>query len=750
MNAFVDIAKDPYITRGNWNTLTTNTGNMLLRAGVHPAYVTSFLGQPIIKEYVKFSNNRESKIVSDTGKIKDKFQLNLVAENLDLGGNNYIDIDGKVKTFSAIYKALVKKAPKSRYVDEVEGALSNLTNTRIADFIGVELTNENAYRFDAIVNKISNEHKNIFYTKTIPFNEISLKDFNNEILNRKTNKIQLSALNAFFEFQEKSKEIRNNVMASKQDVNGFGKNYTSLLSTYNQISQLLINEENEVIGSLKGFDTKLEKEGKKTILGHYTENSIYWVKELMEKNPKLFFTSHQGIVNTFNEIAKDVQSGLLTDTKLGDVLEQEYYSYLLSGFGPFKMSNDEKDDLINNFPKEFKNFKDSNKQDYLILEELSIMTGEKGKLFVGLSNAKKSTEYEANITDSWNDLLNDHKEEALKLIKYSYLTSGFKMNKSQFYSLIPYQFFVENKIDEYLTEQSKNVKDFDISFLKQLYRNNYNNNRLVPNYFSSDVLTNRQDYPTVKNFDQFGLRSAFKLNTTDKARFYVKSSIGIIDENGNLNTEPLLYELKGYDSEFRPIYVRVNVLGYSDKKGNKAVEYGFNESVKSFINPNIKVVVDHYNEIQDEVVYPFDYFNQYINVQQANSLKNKANKTISIELSESETPRFTIKRGKTEVGFIDYSDESGELSVDNIVVYDKYRGNSYGKESLSLLEEATGMKIKRNNQESELGKKMFNKFENEKFFNENKESILNKYPDITLSDINQMNEEELNNLKECL
>ena len=35
MNAFVDIAKDPYITNINWNMMTTNTGNMLLRAGVH-------------------------------------------------------------------------------------------------------------------------------------------------------------------------------------------------------------------------------------------------------------------------------------------------------------------------------------------------------------------------------------------------------------------------------------------------------------------------------------------------------------------------------------------------------------------------------------------------------------------------------------------------------------------------------------------------------------------------------------------
>ncbi len=61
LNAYVDIAKDPYITRGNWNTLTANAGFLMLRAGIHPNKVNAFLGQPIIKEYVKAVYNNESK-----------------------------------------------------------------------------------------------------------------------------------------------------------------------------------------------------------------------------------------------------------------------------------------------------------------------------------------------------------------------------------------------------------------------------------------------------------------------------------------------------------------------------------------------------------------------------------------------------------------------------------------------------------------------------------------------------------------
>jgi hypothetical protein len=59
LNAFVDIAKDPFITKAGWVTMTTNTGNLLLRAGLHPFYVNALLSQTVIKDYVEFSEQYE-------------------------------------------------------------------------------------------------------------------------------------------------------------------------------------------------------------------------------------------------------------------------------------------------------------------------------------------------------------------------------------------------------------------------------------------------------------------------------------------------------------------------------------------------------------------------------------------------------------------------------------------------------------------------------------------------------------------
>ena len=47
-------------------TLTTNVGNLLIRSGMHPLYVTSFMAQPILREYVAYQNSQKSLVQDDT------------------------------------------------------------------------------------------------------------------------------------------------------------------------------------------------------------------------------------------------------------------------------------------------------------------------------------------------------------------------------------------------------------------------------------------------------------------------------------------------------------------------------------------------------------------------------------------------------------------------------------------------------------------------------------------------------------
>lgn len=66
LNAFVDIAKDPYIFNLNINTVTSNTAFMLVRAGFDPEWVNAFMSQPILVDYVAAELNNNSV----TGKAK--------------------------------------------------------------------------------------------------------------------------------------------------------------------------------------------------------------------------------------------------------------------------------------------------------------------------------------------------------------------------------------------------------------------------------------------------------------------------------------------------------------------------------------------------------------------------------------------------------------------------------------------------------------------------------------------------------
>jgi hypothetical protein len=60
LNAYVDNAKDPYISLVNNNKFTSSTGYLMLRSGVTMDVVNRFLSQPIIKDYVEEMSNDES------------------------------------------------------------------------------------------------------------------------------------------------------------------------------------------------------------------------------------------------------------------------------------------------------------------------------------------------------------------------------------------------------------------------------------------------------------------------------------------------------------------------------------------------------------------------------------------------------------------------------------------------------------------------------------------------------------------
>lgn len=540
LNAFVDIAKDPYITRGNWVTMTTNTGNLLLRKGVHPFYVNAFLAQPILKEYIEFSASYES------------------SENQGLS---------------------------------------------TADAFIKERFGEEKY------NKRNNS--NIFSEdlKTLRSKEFLTKETS-----------QMNVLATFLKYQSASKAIKTNIDASKFMVNGIGGSVNSLIiaknaadsildaeNRYNQLEDKSNFKDNIILGFRSKFTNP---NGSESMFSKLYNNIIIKPEQMVKANPKLFLAGNDTIQDTFNEISHDSKNEILLDEDLGKDLDKTFYSYIMSGFDSLSITSQKRKDLTLKFPKEFEAFKEANKGKYTIVDEITVNQGNTLE-FIGLNNRKKSQDYEKLMVGSFLDLLNKDEEFANKLIKYSYLVSGFSNNKSQFFSMIPTQWFNRNNINRYIIDKSaeynNDYKDSnDDNFIDQYYLANLENKKLVKNVSQGQVLKGS------------GSIHGFVLDKPGKAGYFrVKS-----DPMGQ--NPDIYYKLIGYDVEYRGVYSRfipnindqlseIKPLNVKDKKGNRIINYdtkGINLKPVTETSPGLANNIDK-NQLEllnQKVFYPRDEF----------------------------------------------------------------------------------------------------------------------------------------------
>lgn len=544
LNAFVDIAKDPYITRGNWVTMTTNTGNLLLRKGVHPFYVNAFLAQPILKEYIEFSASYEA------------------SENQGLS---------------------------------------------TADAFIKERFGEDKY------NKRNNS--NIF-------NEDLKTLRSKEFLNKESS--QMNVFATFLKYQSASKAIKDNINASKHMVDGIGGSVNSLMIAKNAVDSILEAEDRyNQLGDksefkdniILGFRSKFTNpNGSESMFSKYYNNVILEPVKIVRSNPTLFLEGNETIQNTFNEISHDLKNQILVDFEkgsgnLGKILNKTFYSYIMSGFNSLNIKNQERKDLALKFPKEFEQFQKDNKGKYAIIDQMKVTPGNTLD-FIGLNNRKKSQEFEKLMVGSFLDLINTNEEFANKLIKYSYLTSGFNNHSSQFFTMIPTQWFNRNNINRYIIDTNDKYKiNSDVNddfFIDQFYLANLENKKLVKNVSQGQVLKGS------------GSIHGFVLDKPGKVGYYRFKE----DPNGINPT--IYYKLIGYNVDNQGVYSRfipnindelseIKPLNVKDKKGNRIINYdtkGINLKPVSETSPNLAKNINKktLSDLHDSAIYPRDMF----------------------------------------------------------------------------------------------------------------------------------------------
>lgn len=519
LNAFVDIAKDPYITKGNWTTITTNVGNLLIRAGMHPLMVTNFMAQPIIGDYIKFKQNLEglgNTLVGDTDYAFKKDSVVKALNEIDpsygiLYTRHIAKLNVEYKMESANKDLEVGNITKEEFDKLVEPLTKPRAESRNAimkSLKNTEMTKEEKIAKTLEIEKILiKEHDKVFNPRAISLNQ-SLEYYRNQNLKGRDNEFQWVVYNKFQDLVKTSQVVRENILVSKLDTSGAGKNINSLYSIANMYDYIVSKEDEK--GALKGFESKFEGT---TLEAYY--NSLKEVIKIVQNNPKLFPQGTAQVQDMFNEISQNIEGKSAVNEKLMEALEIGYNSYLMSNM--FNISQEEANDLFAKFPARFQEFAKTNKDKYFMLEDLVVKARKKNKKGqvdrITLNNRKKDQYYEKAFTDSWNDLFLDNPKIAEDLVKYAFMTSGFQMNSSQFFTYIPHQYMIKRDINEFIskfTDGSVGQGDF----IDLFFRNNLDNTKYVKS------LPKKTEVSPVSKVDS---TSVFKINdlTSGMAKYYV-------------------------------------------------------------------------------------------------------------------------------------------------------------------------------------------------------------------------------------
>lgn len=560
-SAFVDAANKPFIINANWVTQTNNLALMLIRAGVHPFKVNAFINSQVLKDYIRYQTSIESNTTFEKVPLP---QLNFsVQRHIKELKNAPSPVEGERadRLFRRLYNIWDISKYSSNLDEKSSEKMVKRLNKNINKYLGIKgkkAIEENQPQIKAIFDFMLNQYDAISFPTKQSIGDFSLVDFRNN------NVPDSLILDIYFDWTIVAKSLSKGVGAARVDIDGKGKNIGSLISNINSINDLITEAGDK--GKLNGWANKLKFNGHRTALGVAIDNALLLPYNIMRANPKYFLTASDTVVNTANIISMHIYGETLNNELLAKDVMNSYYTYILSGFAPFRMDNRQKADLILKIPSEFEEMQ-KKYSDNPLLQELYPKKGLAKAKYIAMPNLKKPVSYKNSLVDGFKDLLADEPVFAERLIKYAYLTSGFNLTMGQFHEFIPYEWLNEKGINTYLKSIELSNLDIDYNFIDAFFRNNIENDRYITTVWNIENIKGIESYNAIK---------LFKLSN-DEIPSYLIKHIDKSYEPGVADTIRY-YSLAGINDKNEPIYVRTTPLGRKDGKGNNFVEYNINSA----------------------------------------------------------------------------------------------------------------------------------------------------------------------------
>ncbi len=568
MNAIVDAAKDPYVSRANLNQYTAGTMFMLARTGVEREWIVPFIGQPILKDVVAAQAAQEGRFgkpVFDTKRGKRLSAIEIVLAKYGL------EVDEKEFRGSEDYKSLRKdKGEDITYT--AKQLVSNIEKPDMAD------------------TKFLSEQRAI--------------------------------LKQFLEWQSKASQLNDVIKVSKADVEGATKTLMTAQLSKNLLKKVLHTEHIGNVSSYLGvsldstgeLNYKQGLEGK--MIGRYFENSI---EASLKRFSKLFIASSEAAKNLTEKVATWAgYDELITNDsveKLVYNISNEIYAMVATDTKAFRMTPEELHTLLYgkgtvapgstatlSLASRVEAAKHSELGGNLLIDGLQIRLGRDGapdKIY--LPNTETVKETKEALFQAWSEIFLVDTALAEDLIKYAFYSSGFSKSVGDFSEHIPNDWLKANDFHKDIAIKNEQFEDVYALAEKEdiIFKNLYKDNQLVPVVADKSMSTIVWAKGKELTLDR---SMGFMLTQHDSANYtigegphgkvfkrYVKRKFVEKDQYDNvIKTSFFLYKLAGYTYNADAVYIRTNTLGVSGY-GNNIKEYNGDGKTSIFPENNVSL-----------------------------------------------------------------------------------------------------------------------------------------------------------------
>ena len=435
--------------------------------------------------------------------------------------------------------------------------------------------------------------------------------------------LQMKAVSLFITQKEIALELSRGVQAGKVDTQGVGPSSANnfvLLEKQKLINDAEILETSMIEGLDEVFMPRLSGQ---IMIPAFNEYGIRLPSNIMNKIFPAYGTvetmkseNNDSVYSALGHLKRKMgaskRSGVLSEKEVS-MVDMQFMNFTASAFPFFKYS--ENKDMILNFPKRFKKFKNSlpeNSPLKLLFEQIYIVEADSYSLIPRLEyyNTGKNSIDHYFVRQTWERMLLDSNSEiknfALDMIKYTYFASGLGYGAKSFSNLIPVKFYTDayqvknnivdsrgNTFNQFLQQAlfSEKFKGGQSKFAKRFYDQFYRNFASKEGFVKSvkvkkQVITEEQVLP-LSEAEKDRLET---LTAYESAEGAVKTSNGNLIINRRKNSDLVTKHNNGLPVEYIKVFRKARYSEFGNKIPDPykvdIYKLDFNSITKGLQNPN--------------------------------------------------------------------------------------------------------------------------------------------------------------------